>query len=492
MTNWLRPNPSSGGVQGRGDHRGHDPQARQDGCDRRREGLRDAVEEAYRSAPASREETLEPIRTPRRRRLAVEAAARRGAAALRPPGDGGGRARRRRACARRRACGRRGRRRGGDRRTRHGATALYPPDALKTTDLRSWRRGACLRGADGVDRHRRRAPRLGPADRLRAGGGRAYLHLAAVASLTDVAIEDAKDEVEQNLRGSFLEDLRRGADDDDVVRRAGRLGCDLSNWSVLCAELTTDRPRHVVATIASELPGALAHGRGASTPCSRARATPRGWPPAYSVTGSSAPRRTTRIRRTSPAPCRRPSSCSASLRESGGDGGLAGEDIGSGTYRLLFRVLASHPEEVQAFYEDTVGSVVRYDGQYGTDLVATLEAYLDHDCNMNATRCGDLRPPPPSPTASSACATSAAGPFALPGPRAPRPRPEGLPDHAPPRCRAEHPRFAPLHQVEHQGGQGGHGDAGRRGAEDPRPSRVDVGGPPGGRIGASTTTRRRP
>ena len=88
-----------------------------------------------------------------------------------------------------------------------------------------------------------------------------YLHLAAVASLTDVAIEDAKDEVEQNLRGSFLEDLRRGAelDRDDVVRRADASGCDLSGGAVaLCAELTTDRPRHVVATIASELPGALA------------------------------------------------------------------------------------------------------------------------------------------------------------------------------------------------------------------------------------------
>jgi len=32
-----------------------------------------------------------------------------------------------------------------------------------------------------------------------------FLHLAAVASLTEAAIEDAKEEVEQNLRGSFLE-----------------------------------------------------------------------------------------------------------------------------------------------------------------------------------------------------------------------------------------------------------------------------------------------
>ena len=51
---------------------------------------------------------------------------------------------------------------------------------------------------------------------------------------------------------------------------------------------------------------------------------------------------------------------------------------------------------------------MRYDDQYGTDLVATLEAYLDHDCNMNATAAAIYAHAAPSPTASSACATSAA------------------------------------------------------------------------------------
>src|SRR3954465_9681792 len=57
-----------------------------------------------------------------------------------------------------------------------------------------------------------------------------FLHVAAVACLTEVAVEEARLEVEQNLRGSFLEELR-GRDDlevDDVLRRAARLGCDLS------------------------------------------------------------------------------------------------------------------------------------------------------------------------------------------------------------------------------------------------------------------------
>ncbi len=88
-----------------------------------------------------------------------------------------------------------------------------------------------------------------------------FLHLAAVASLTEVAVQEAREEVEQNLRGSLLEDLRDRPDLDaaDTVRRAGRLGCDLTRGAVvLCAQLTTERPRHVVATIGGEHAGALA------------------------------------------------------------------------------------------------------------------------------------------------------------------------------------------------------------------------------------------
>jgi DNA-binding PucR family transcriptional regulator len=68
-----------------------------------------------------------------------------------------------------------------------------------------------------------------------------------------------------------------------------------------------------------------------------------------------------------------------------GSGMPVAEEIGTGTYRLLFRVMASHPEEVRSFFEDTVATIVRYDDQYSTDLVGTLESYLEHNCNMNAT-----------------------------------------------------------------------------------------------------------
>jgi DNA-binding PucR family transcriptional regulator len=64
--------------------------------------------------------------------------------------------------------------------------------------------------------------------------------------------------------------------------------------------------------------------------------------------------------------------------------GLDGES-GSGVYRLLFRALASDPEEVRRFYEDTVAPLVSHDAQYRGDLLPTLESYLGNDCNMNAT-----------------------------------------------------------------------------------------------------------
>ena len=70
------------------------------------------------------------------------------------------------------------------------------------------------------------------------------------------------------------------------------------------------------------------------------------------------------------------------------DGRLADQidaGAGDGVYRLLFRALVSDPDEVRSFYKDTVAPVVGYDRQYRSELLATLEAYLAQDCNMNAT-----------------------------------------------------------------------------------------------------------
>ena len=155
----------------------------------------------------------------------------------------------------------------------------------------------------------------------------------------------------------------------------------------------TDRPRHVVATIAEEFPGALAQHLDGRV---YALLPAAGGDDAPETTLSTARRLATRLQRHGtvglssfyadpgdfPRAIQEAELVLDVLRQS--DAPIA-EDIGTGTYRLLFRVLASHPEEVRSFYEDTVAPIVRYDDQYRTDLVGTLESYLEQNCNMNAT-----------------------------------------------------------------------------------------------------------
>src|ERR687895_300386 len=130
-----------------------------------------------------------------------------------------------------------------------------------------------------------------------------YLHMAAIAALTEVAVVEARDETEQTLRGSFLEELltRPELDPGDVERRAAaRLG------------------RHAEIGVSSYRSGAAEARRALEE--------------AELVLGLTA----------------------AGV-------GPPGAEIGSGTYRLLFRVMASHPQEVRSFFDDTVAPLVAYD-----------------------------------------------------------------------------------------------------------------------------------
>jgi sugar diacid utilization regulator len=224
---------------------------------------------------------------------------------------------------------------------------------------------------------------LGPSGTPDAGE---YLHVAAVAALTEVAVAEARDETEQNLRGSFVEELRTRDDLDphDIVRRARRLGTDLAEGAVaLVADPQGRAPGRLVASIAAERPDALAQIVGdrvyALLPVSveeaRRVATRLGRQAAVGISS----------RYSSPAELRRALEEAELVLEVSVDGEGPGEEIGDTTYRLLFRVLASHPEEVRSFFEDTVAPIVRYDEQYSSDLVGTLTAYLSSNCNMNAT-----------------------------------------------------------------------------------------------------------
>jgi sugar diacid utilization regulator len=74
----------------------------------------------------------------------------------------------------------------------------------------------------------------------------------------------------------------------------------------------------------------------------------------------------------------------ANVAEGGGDGAvLAFEQTGA--YRLLLSAMSENPRELQRFYAETVEPLVAYDEQYETDLVGTLEAFLEADGNVAGT-----------------------------------------------------------------------------------------------------------
>ena len=217
-----------------------------------------------------------------------------------------------------------------------------------------------------------------------------FLQIAALAALTEVAVQGGRAEVERTVRDAFFEELRsrRPPSADEIVR--ARRG-----WAATCAAARSrcapswprERPRHVAARAGRRAPG-------------RARAPPAR-PRAGGCTRSSRPARPRTQRR---GRGRWPTTCAATgtvgvssfygepgeLGRALGEAELVldvlrrgevpvGEDLGSGAYRLLFRVFASHPDEVRSFYEDTVAPLVRYDESYGSELVVTLETFLEHN-----------------------------------------------------------------------------------------------------------------
>jgi PucR family transcriptional regulator, purine catabolism regulatory protein len=224
------------------------------------------------------------------------------------------------------------------------------------------------------------------------------LRTTALAALAEVAVSEARDEVADEVRGSLLEDLRAGrVDGGEVARRAARLGCDLSHGAVaVVAEVHSARPRHAAALISSAQEGAIAEPLGeriyAILPARAGDGRPE-------RTQASARSLAARLRPHGPAAyssfCAGPGELGRAVAEAelmleviAADERLAGQleqGIGNGVYRLLFRAMATDPDEVRRFYEDTVEPLVAHDREYRTDLLSTVEAYLANDCNMNAT-----------------------------------------------------------------------------------------------------------
>ncbi|HEX6687319.1 MAG TPA: helix-turn-helix domain-containing protein [Solirubrobacterales bacterium] len=57
----------------------------------------------------------------------------------------------------------------------------------------------------------------------------------------------------------------------------------------------------------------------------------------------------------------------------------------TGAYRLLLPAMSEDPGELQRFFAETIEPLAAYDDQYETELVATVEAYLNNDGNVAAT-----------------------------------------------------------------------------------------------------------
>lgn len=238
------------------------------------------------------------------------------------------------------------------------------------------------------------------------------LRTTTLAALAEVAVIDARDEVTADVRGSLLEDLRaRRASPAETVSRAARLGCDLRRGAVaLVAEVRSSLPRHAAALITGEHEGALAEplpsdpaaalDDGTATPMRIYAILPaRAADGAADATAASAKAIAGRLRGHGPAAfssfCAEPAELDRAISEAelmldviARDERVADQltaEIGNGVYRLLFRAMATDPDEVHRFYEDTVAPLVEHDRQYRTDLLRTLEIYLANDCNMNAT-----------------------------------------------------------------------------------------------------------
>lgn len=222
----------------------------------------------------------------------------------------------------------------------------------------------------------------------------AVLHLAAMAAMTDLALVESRQQVEDELRGTFLEELRAGAqlDGAEVVRRGERLGCDLSTGAlILAGDPEPDRIHRFMAAIKAECPTAFVQrleGRVyAVIPAGDETDAEDRAVAAASVLAK-------RLQAHAPVGLsafhRNASELGRAIEEADlivnvlGSSDLSPDSLADGTYRLLVRMLASDPEQLQAFYEESVAPLARYDDQYRTDLIGTLAAYLDHDGKLGA------------------------------------------------------------------------------------------------------------
>lgn len=253
--------------------------------------------------------------------------------------------------------------------------------------------------------------------------------LRVVANLIGLELERSRapERASEAAVGDFLQDLlaRRVTDRENIVARAAELGCDLGGGAT--AIVVRARPhgpeegdwRARVLTLAER--GARAIERGAMAALAEA-----GWsrhgasgpnedagllaerelvilvPGADAAVGRRAATAVLRELQASlpgfavtvarsrhtaePADIHRAGAealLAANVAEARGLPELSFEETGA--YRLLLPAMAEDPTELQGFFDETVAPLVVYDDQYETELVRTLETFLDADGNVART-----------------------------------------------------------------------------------------------------------
>ena len=253
--------------------------------------------------------------------------------------------------------------------------------------------------------------------------------LRLVANLIALELERARapERASEAAVGDFLQDLlaRRVTDRENIVARAAELGCDLGGGAT--AVVVRARPqgpeegdwRARVLTLAERGARAIERGalaalaeagwsrHGASGPNEDAGMLARrelvilvpGADPAGGRRAATAVLHeleaslpgfvltVARSRHTAePADIHRAGAealLAANVAEARGLAELSFEETGA--YRLLLPAMAEDPRELQGFFDETVAPLVSYDEQYETELVRTLETFLDADGNVART-----------------------------------------------------------------------------------------------------------
>jgi len=201
-------------------------------------------------------------------------------------------------------------------------------------------------------------------------------------------------ETESRVKGELLDDLLDGPlrDIDNLRERARRVGADLDgpHTLVVARSASGDRSRLIAAAsfLAGQLRGLSTERQGAvvllvplDDPGKAARKVCRELTGALSAPvtagASAAIERPEQV----PAARREARRCLEALEALGRDGeGASAAELG------FLGVLLGDRRDITPFVRRTIGPVLDYDAERGTDLIGTLQAYFTNDRNLARTR----------------------------------------------------------------------------------------------------------